>query len=254
VTERIVGFLDVLGFSDQVKSQSQAELAELYRRLIKGAYEHSTVTVVPDDWRKWQGGEAYFEEWEETTRRFVHVMMASDSIVVFSDGADRDGVGRVVGSAYRLFREAVRLGMPLRGAISLGELDVVEVKDVAEPGDWTATVGGLVGLGLVRAHELERQFEWSGVVLDPAVVDVVVTDMRKYFDGGPEVDALITPQIVPFLTEAVAPHKNRSERRSLWVVDWTAAVDDGLPGRDGLRWPRRGGLKWPHLASVVVCS
>jgi hypothetical protein len=65
MTERIVGFLDVLGFSDQVKSQTQAELAELYRRLIKGAYEHTTVIEVPDDWRKWQGGEAYFEKWRK---------------------------------------------------------------------------------------------------------------------------------------------------------------------------------------------
>jgi hypothetical protein len=156
-------------------------------------------------------------------------MMASDSIVVFSDGADRDGALKVVGSVYRLFREAIRLGMPLRGAISLGELDVVEVEDVAAPGDWTATVGGLVGLGLVRAHELERQFEWSGVVLDPAVVDVVVADIRERFGDSPEVDALIGPKIVPFLTEAVPPHRNPEDRRSAWVVDWATAIDDGLP-------------------------
>jgi hypothetical protein len=228
VSERFVAFLDVLGFSAQVRAQTQAELTATYKRLLAATYVNTTLTVTPDDHRKWQA-EAHFEPWEERQSRYVHVMMASDSIVLFSDGTAPDEAGSVIGSTYRLLRASFRLGMPLRGAIVLGELDVVEAEDIAEPSDWIAHVGGLVGLGLVEAHDLERSLEWAGVIVDGPAAWGLAKHLREHVKGDPDAEAAVSPGMNPFLTEAFPPFKRSGESARAWVIDWTFGIDDGQP-------------------------
>lgn len=223
MTERVVAFLDVLGFSDQVKSQSQEELVETYKALIDTAYENTVITAVPEDHRKWDSDAFYYPS-EVTKEPYVHMAMASDSIVVFSRDAGRNSAGAVLGSTYRLLRAGFRLGIPLRGGISIGELDTVQASDVAERSSWTAMVWGLVGLGLVDAYELERDFQWSGVVLAPAVREVLSAEIRDLL--GDTVDAT---KVIPLVADYPAPHKDSSNTADCWVVDWPAQLDDGLP-------------------------
>jgi hypothetical protein len=225
MAERVVAFLDVLGFSEQVRSQTQEELVEIYAALISAAYENTTIVSVPDDWRKWDS-EPFYHPWEERKTRYVHMMMGSDSIVVFSDNATRHGAGAVLGSVYRLLRASFRLGMPLRGGISIGELTVVDGDDVAESGSWTATVGGFVGLGLVKAHELERDFQWSGVVLEPTVQELLCSELRAAL--GDEFENFDATRAIPFVADYPAPHKNPARATSRWVVHWPTEIDDGL--------------------------
>jgi hypothetical protein len=229
VSERTVAFLDVLGFSDQVRAQAQTDLTATYKRLMESTYVNTTVTAVPEDHRKWQGAEAYFEPWEERKRRYVHMMMASDSIVLFSNGTAAHEVTSVIGSTYRLVRESFRLGMPLRGAIVNGELDVVDAHDVAEPGAWMAHVGGLVGRGLVEAHNLEGSVEWAGVVVDGPVAWSWANDLRDHVKGDPDAEAAITPGMSPLLVETLPPFKRAGESDRAWVLDWTFQMDDGQP-------------------------
>jgi hypothetical protein len=95
--------------------------------------------------------------------------------------------------------------MPLSGAIVLGELDVVD--DVADPSDWIVHVGGLVGLGLVEAYELERLVDWAGVVLDGPVAWSWAKHVREHISGDPAAEAAITGN-EPFLVEALPPFKD----------------------------------------------
>jgi hypothetical protein len=152
--------------------------------------------------------------------------MASDSIVVFSRDASNNSAGAVIGSAYRLLRAGFRLGMPLRGGIAIGEFDVVHADDVAERSDWTAMVGGLVGIGLVDAYELERDFQWSGVVLAPAVRELLSADMKDVL--GEAFDSFDATDAMPLVANYPAPHNDSSESVHRWVVDWPAQLDDGL--------------------------
>jgi hypothetical protein len=88
-------------------------------------------------------------------------------------------------------------------------------------------VGGLVGIGLVDAHELERDFQWSGVVLDTAVREALSAELREIlgdaFDGFDVTDAI--PLVAPY----PAPHRDPSTIVDFWVVDWPPQLDDGLP-------------------------
>jgi hypothetical protein len=52
---------------------------------MASTYVNTTLTATPDDHRKWET-EAHFAPWEQKQNRYVHVMMASDSIVLFSSG------------------------------------------------------------------------------------------------------------------------------------------------------------------------
>jgi hypothetical protein len=225
MSERVVAFLDVLGFSQQVRNQTHGQLTEIYTALISAAYENTTITSVPEDWRKWDS-EPFYHPWEEKKARYVHMMMASDSIVVFSHDATRHGAASVLGSVYRLLRASFRLGMPLRGGMSVGELDILEGDDVAERGSWTAMVGGVVGTGLVDAHDLERGFQWSGVAISAAVQRLLCTEFRELLgDAFADFDAA---QATPFVADYHAPLKDRDKTISRWVVDWPTEIDDRL--------------------------
>jgi hypothetical protein len=228
MAERFLAFLDVLGFSDQVRAQSQDQLHAAYKRLLESTYVNTTLTQVPEDRRKWEGAEAYFEPWEEKQPRYVHMMMLSDSIVLFSTGTAPLESTSVIGSTYRLVRESFRLGMPLRGALVQGELDLVDAEDIADPGNWLAVVGGLVGLGLVEAYELERSVEWAGALVDGPVAWSFANHLREHVKGDPEAKAAITPGVSPFLVETFPPFKD-AKREQAWVLDWTSQLDDGRP-------------------------
>jgi hypothetical protein len=146
------------------------KLVGLYAELLKAGYSHTTARSHPDDERKWDEDPVYHDR-EVQHHRFVHLMMANDSIFLYSESNGWEDASSVVASATRLMIAGFRLGMPLRGAIALGDLDIVDGDfDTATPSRWTAKSLGLVGLGLVRAAELEALFEWSGVMLSTDLI------------------------------------------------------------------------------------
>src|ERR1700719_210244 len=170
MTRRALAFLDVLGFRQLVTRVPHDDLLVLYKELLDAGYAHTTRTRFPDDHRKWDEEPVYYDD-EIKQVRFIDVMMASDSIVVLSENDDWREVADVVSAVSRLLIAGFQLGMPLRGAITIGDLDLVDGTDLAERGPRVAKALGLVGAGLVRAYELESRFEWSGAVFDAALVD-----------------------------------------------------------------------------------
>src|SRR5271157_4947777 len=122
---RVVAFLDVLGFEQLVESVRQQELIDLYRQLQEVVCEHTTSSVFRDDARKYDEDPLYSPD-EVSQAPFVNFLMASDSIVLYSPHGGSEDAKAVIAAVTRLLIAGYRLGMPLRGAITAGEIDVVQ--------------------------------------------------------------------------------------------------------------------------------
>jgi hypothetical protein len=235
MSRRVVAFLDVLGFSQLVERVSQDQLVALYQELMAAANKHTALAVYPDDQRKWEE-EPVFREDEVSHVAYVHMVIASDSIVVFSYSDQPFEAGRVVTAVNELLIAGFGLGLPLRGAITVGELDIVHADDVVAPGTRLVPSVGLVGAALVTAVRMEGLFEWSGAVIDQTLVDWLQGDVQMQFEDGDWTAWDMLTQVD--VTSARVPRKDlgqgapaRRRRRFLrrrarpsyeerWVVSW----------------------------------
>lgn len=223
MAQRIVAFLDVLGFKELVECIPHEELIKLYRELLAAGYAHTTVPSFPDDHRNWDEEPVYHDH-EVKQQRFVNVVMASDSIIVFSDHECE--TGNVVSAVRRLLRAGFRLGLPLRGAIAFGDLDIVDATDIAEPSKQVANALGLVGAGLVRAYTLESKLAWSGAVLHPELVEYLENKVLATPGDGSTWSAWDSVRSNPMVTRTNAPLKHVENGKEtithqcLWAVKW----------------------------------
>jgi hypothetical protein len=154
---RYVAFLDILGFADLVQ---KLDLPELKRRLniaLQSVHLARASAVLPDGVGK------------PITKHF-HCFSFSDTFVISSvDDSPEALVSFITGSAM-LTQFLFAQGLPVRGAITYGEADFI-------PG-----TQHLVGKAVVKAHLLEKDQEWLGVVVDEPSLPF---EVAKIFESAP---------------------------------------------------------------------
>ncbi len=233
MARRIVAFVDVLGFRPLVESVEHSKLLEIYRELQRAAHMQTALPIFPDDHRRFDP-DAYYEDAEISRRRVVNVVMASDSIVVYSASDSHTDAMAVAAAVRGLIVAGFRNGVALRGALAIGELDEVDLDDDAvDARNWTARFAGLVGLGLVRAYELEAECNWAGAVVHPELVSHLEELTVLEHDDGP-VSALDLVCAAQLMVETQAPIKAR---------------DSG--GEAETVYEPRWAIHWPFLADAV---
>lgn len=100
------------------------------------------------------GGEAILHPLE-----YCHSLRYADTVLLYADDDSCASLANVTIAGTRMIAQAATYGIPLRGAVTVGELHVGP--DVRKPIH--------VGKGLVRAHDLEHRQAWIGGVIDPEV-------------------------------------------------------------------------------------
>lgn len=144
---RLVAFLDVMGFKDLLKGDQQSQ--------IKISEYFSTVTTVVE----------YFQK--EYSERYIDhdfaSALVSDAVILSVDlptgQADRNQVTSRFLSAVGLlqYRLAVDRDIWLRGAVSSGDFYIESSKNI------------IVGPAFVQAYELEQTANFPRVIVDPRV-------------------------------------------------------------------------------------
>ena len=132
-----------------------------------------------------------------------------------------------VAAAVRgLILAGFRDGVPLRGAIAIGELDEFDLEDDAvNSQNWTARFTGIVGLGLVRAYELEQGANWSGAVIHPDLVaHLEATTVVEHADGP--ISSLDLFSFIRLAVQTEVPVKRRDshgqsviQHETHWAID-----------------------------------
>jgi hypothetical protein len=225
MSRRIVAFLDVLGFKSLAETLDQEALVEIYRDLQRAARLQTTRPVFPEDHRRFDA-DAYYEDHEIRRERVASVVMASDSIIIYSEGTEWEDALAVGAAVRNLLIAGFRNGIPLRGGIAIGALDEVRLPDnTIQTDKYTADLFGLVGLGLIRAYELEQRCSWSGAILHPELIEHLRAIALAEHDDGTftGLDALAAPRLV-IQTDVPLKDAPKGELESTdsryWVIDW----------------------------------
>lgn len=83
----------------------------------------------------------------------------SDSIILIANDDSYDSFLKLIIHSWRILQMFISFGMPLRGAISYGDIYINE------------KINLFLGESLTKAYDLELQQQWIGVIIDKSAVE-----------------------------------------------------------------------------------
>jgi hypothetical protein len=159
---RFILFMDVLGFSNLVEENTEPAIKQIYDSEFR-----QTATIVPAISQSIFGRPLSIIGIETVNNHLLDVRqceinlhLMSNSLIAWTDETSVDSFAVITQFAATYSAVSLMLGLPHRGAISVGELQTIELP-----------VNGrisrnVVGTGLIRAHRLEGCLNWSGTLID----------------------------------------------------------------------------------------
>ncbi len=150
----------------------------------------------------------------------IKAFILADSVLVFTYNDDFYNLSAILRLSSELFARALHKCVPLRGAITYGEFF------------YNFDLNLFGGVPFVRAYELERKAQWSGVVID----DVVFEHYKKWQRDMPKCGNgcfIIIPWNIPLKDNKkehglclnwVTPHKRK------FTAQTTISVSDYYSG------------------------
>ena len=156
------GYLDILGFKDIVKSNTCDQLKDIVERFIVKFAESID-----------QSRSITTNKGSVSARikidSHIHARVVSDSILVWTENDDRlKQFKDLLHIVNAMLASGFQQGLPLRGAVTFGELFWGNVKiPESIPLDFPFDTDSVYGKALVEAYELESKMDWSGAVLTP---------------------------------------------------------------------------------------
>jgi len=146
----MLGFFDVLGFSNRIAGVEVEKVFETYRTLIDRVLKKEALSCIGS--MRFPGERGRVPTVFTVEVRYTYF---SDTILLWLP-LHPMFAGPFLQRCTDLICEALRMGIPLRGTISLGE------------GFMHKQSGTYIGPMLVEAHELEQAQEWIGVAFAPS--------------------------------------------------------------------------------------
>ncbi len=159
---RFVLFMDVLGFSEMVQANSESEIKQIYDSEFR-----QTASIVPLLTQSifgrplsLNGIESVNNKLHDLIQNEINLHLMSDSLIAWTEDASMASfvVISQFAAVYSAF--SLTLGLPHRGAISVGSLQTIELPFNGK------NSRNVVGTGLIRAHQLEGCLNWSGTLID----------------------------------------------------------------------------------------
>ena len=144
VCERIVVFLDIMGFKDLVARQTETKINEKLHELST----FISSMVAPDS--------------------YVQFSIFSDSIILFSNESTVESFVYMINLTGNIVEKSIELGLPIRGAVAAGQCTVTNEK-----------VPYYFGQPIVDAYTLEENLILYGVVLHNTVEQFAATHGEK---------------------------------------------------------------------------
>ena len=189
--KRFICFLDIMGFKDMVMRNSHEEIYDLLTELSKHRNSLEN-TNLP-------------EKYDPDSLKTVSF---SDTIVVFTKDDSVECLELLTLSVSWLFAKAMEGGIPMKGAISLGEMSINIARQI------------FFGQPLIDAYLLEEDVAFYGIVIHNTV--------EKFLNENPLNDVFKKRYV-----ECLTPLK--SGKINHLILDWVIALDDdeiNIPVKD----------------------
>lgn len=185
--KRYLAFFDLLGFSELVKREDTSEVA----RIIHAIQHFANIA-------RGYGEEPFFSQRnnEENHQNYVQSLFVSDSVVFVTNGATIEDFANVIITAQGLLSMCMLSSIPIRGAITTGDL----IFDLG--------FHILYGKPMVEAVELEKIQEWFGVAIHPSCSSNINPEhISGYIEKG-------------YIKKYSPPLKSNTSAPPEYVLDW----------------------------------
>jgi len=174
--DKFVLFLDILGFSQLVSRNSPDELSKIYDTEFHKAAAASTAFAgamfgrMPNLSMNVHGN--VLQDVRQDDLNF-HVM--SDTLIAWTNDDTFDALVHLTQFTAAYLSITLMLGLPHRGAISKGGIQLIELPLNGK------LQSNVVGSGVVNAHDFEPGQEWMGCVVDSSCFDGLEVTQRADF-------------------------------------------------------------------------
>lgn len=207
IENKYVMFLDILGFSQLVTNNEPSQLRQLYDSEL-----HQTAGMCTMLSASTFGSAQNFKVLAKTNgvladvqQKAINFHVLSDSLIAWTNDTKVESLTILCQFAATYLSMTLSLGLPHRGAISVGEIQLIELP---LNGNLQTNV---VGSGVVNAHNFEVGQEWMGCVVDPACMKKLSeTEIHEFF----RLDKCPVVQCDP-------PYKNDARYKSDLAINWT---------------------------------
>lgn len=198
MSNSFVAFFDILGFKNVVENNTHEDLLELYNDSLPFSLElldkyfpfiYSTITPAA-----------------EQTAISIKAFLISDSLILIQDEFTERGLTYIIAESQILLGSCLFDGIPLRGAISFGEVTM-------QATNWGTTI---VGKALTNAYLLESKQNWSGGIIDGRCFEAVKQQGKQKLEDR----LLAIRHPAPLMCRYDVPMKSGSYE-SHFVFDWT---------------------------------
>lgn len=183
-TNRFVCFLDIMGFKDMVMRNSHKDIYDILQEFSKDRETLENVKSLPK----------HFEADSLKTVSF------SDSIVVFTKSDSLKCFELLSMSVSWLFATALSKGIPLKGAIALGEMSINSSRQI------------FFGQPLIDAYLLEEDVAFYGIVIHNTVEKFYNLNFKD-----------LNPVVSERYKECMTPLK--SGKISHKILDWVLSLE-----------------------------
>jgi len=166
ISERAVAFLDILGFKKGIETTDLAQFAGRYTHALE---QTEGLNGYPID----TAGLPVLFPQHPNGKPFCIRNIFSDSIILISENNSPESCLKLLIYTWRLIQTLISTDMPVRGAITYGDLHVDLGNRI------------ILGLPLTKAYELEKQQDWIGAIIDKSLEDAVpeLRDLMSHSSG-----------------------------------------------------------------------
>jgi hypothetical protein len=141
--EMYIAYLDVLGFSEIVNKKDNQMLTDYYNQLFKA------ITIIED------------------RKKEIQFVVISDSTILVTE-PDTDNLKSLLMAIQRLQAWLVYSNIWVRGAVTLGQVYYNKEKSL------------VVGPGLIKAFNLEKNANYPRVIIDPILIPHVAANRKEF--------------------------------------------------------------------------
>ena len=194
--KRYIAFLDILGFKDLVENNSLDDVVRIYKESLKEATE-----LAMEHWEE--------EEYTNDGLK-LNVSIMSDSILFWSESTTTLCFAKVLISTTFFFQYCLLNGLPLRGAIDVGELEIINIDN-----ENLNFQNIIIGKALTDAFSMEKSQDWAGCIISDKSIDTFVEN-RKNNEDNITLESFIEDK---FIAKYNVPLKKGKISES-YVINW----------------------------------
>jgi len=204
-----IAFLDILGFKDLIDNNNLEDVIKLYDK-----FEPSLLFTMAFTNLEWRNKNLDNDDLPGIDKTPLNSLMISDSILIWTDTDSGKDFLQLLNTVKFHLGYAMGYGMPLRGAITFGELAIKSGKH--EKSKKLNGFNTILGRPLTKAYILENQAEWSGCIVDDACIEYYNESVSNLENP---VDSSFLEQMA-YLKRYKVPMKS-GNLKDYYTVNWT---------------------------------